>query len=272
MKHLMKFRIASALLAGMLLCQPAFAAEITAAPAAAVQETAAAATPDLSASAVYNAMIAFKSTYPEGTPYTNDNYYDWKGGVFSRGYGCAGFAFMLSDAAFGTLPARKFTDYSTLRVGDLLRTNNDAHFVVVLEIHESNIIVTEGNYGGKVHWGRSIPMSEVFSSSTTYGLTRYPVGYQEPAKDPVFGDVNGNGTVEATDATLALQCAGDLSSGLGTALTAAQRATADVDGSGSVTQKDAQYILIYFGNTNAKIACTWRSLTGNPNAPANSNL
>jgi len=55
----------------------------------------------------YYAMMNMKPSYPEGMPWTNDNFYAWKGGVYSGGYGCAGFAFILSDAAFGDLPARR---------------------------------------------------------------------------------------------------------------------------------------------------------------------
>lgn len=119
-------------------------------------------------------MIALKSRYPEGTPWTNANFYEWKGGIYNGGYGCAGFAFMLSDAAFGDLPARKFTDYSQIRVGDLLRMNNDTHFVVIMEIHDDHYVLAEGNFNNSVHWGRTVTKAEVFSAATTYGLTRYP--------------------------------------------------------------------------------------------------
>ena len=67
----------------------------------------------------YEAMIALQSqdAYKEGTPWTNDEpysdskgYYRWKGGTFNGtnivAVGCVAFAFILSDAAFGSLPAR----------------------------------------------------------------------------------------------------------------------------------------------------------------------
>ena len=44
----------------------------------------------LTEDAVYQKMIALKEEYPEGTPWTNDNYYAWNGGIYSGGYGCAG--------------------------------------------------------------------------------------------------------------------------------------------------------------------------------------
>ena len=90
--------------------------------------------PDLSAEAVYQAITALKSQYPDGTRWTNDNFYSWHGGIYSGGAGCAGFSMMLSDAAFATLPARKIqpVQLSDVRVGDILRVSNDTHSVIVL--------------------------------------------------------------------------------------------------------------------------------------------
>lgn len=122
---------------------------------------------------VYADMIAMKSKYPEGMKWTNANYYAWKGGIYSGGYGCAGFAFAISDAAFGDLPARKHTDFSNIRVGDIVRMNNDTHSVIVLEVKESGVVVAEGNYNSSVHWGRQISFSAIRSTGT-YVLTRYP--------------------------------------------------------------------------------------------------
>ena len=48
---------------------------------------------DLSPDAVRSRILAMQEEYPEGMPWTNDNGYAWKGGIFSVGYGCAGFAF-----------------------------------------------------------------------------------------------------------------------------------------------------------------------------------
>lgn len=127
----------------------------------------------LTAALVYSAIIAKKAAYPEGTKWTNDNFYAWKGGIYSGGYGCAGFAFMLSDAAFGKLPAKKLTSFSNIRVGDILRVDNDNHSVIVLEVKSSSVIVAEGNYNSSVHWGREIKLSEI-KATGSYVLTRYP--------------------------------------------------------------------------------------------------
>ncbi len=127
----------------------------------------------LTAAKVYKAMIAMKSSYPEGMRWTNDNYYQWKGGIYSGGYGCAGFAFALSDAAFGSLPARTHTDFSNIRVGDIVRMNYNAHSVIVLEVKSNGVVVAEGNFNESVHWGREISNQEI-KQTGTYVMTRYP--------------------------------------------------------------------------------------------------
>lgn len=127
-------------------------------------------------SQAYQAMIALKGSYPEGMSWTNANYYGWKGGIYSGGYGCMGFAFILSDAAFGDLPARKVTNVklSDVRAGDILRVDHDVHSVIVLEVNDSSVTIAEGNYNFSIHWGRTLTKQEV--ESADYLLTRYPDG------------------------------------------------------------------------------------------------
>lgn len=124
-------------------------------------------------SAVYNAMIALKAKYPNGTPWTNANFYAWRGGIYYGGYGCAGFAFMLSDAAFGDAPARMHKDFNNIRVGDIVRLYYDTHSVIVLEVEDDGIIVAEGNINASVYWGRKISFSTVKKTGTDV-MTRYP--------------------------------------------------------------------------------------------------
>ena len=129
------------------------------------------------ASEVRSSMLALQDEYYEGRPWTNDNSYRWNGNN-TIGYGCAAFAFILSDAAFGTLPARKYTtiNYSDLRVGDILRINNDTHSVIITYKYDDHIVIAEGNYNSSIHWGRSIEKSKV--EQADYYLTRYPTGSQ----------------------------------------------------------------------------------------------
>lgn len=116
--------------------------------------------------AVYNAMMAMQSKFPEGMTWTNANGYAWKGGIYSIGYGCAGFAFALSDAAFGNAKATKVYNTDSIRVGDIIRMDNNTHMVIVLSTNADGVIVAEGNYNG-----RFISWAEV--STADWVLTRY---------------------------------------------------------------------------------------------------
>lgn len=130
----------------------------------------------------YQAMIALKSQYPEGMKWNNSNSYRWHGSNMI-GAGCVGFAFILSDAAFGTLPARTLYnfEYSDVRVGDILRINNDTHSVIVLEVKDSGVVIAEGNYNNSIHWGRTLSKATV--ETADYLMTRYPV-VQEESEEP----------------------------------------------------------------------------------------
>ncbi|MBR5375683.1 MAG: hypothetical protein IK139_00210, partial [Lachnospiraceae bacterium] len=128
-------------------------------------------------------ILAKKSEYPEGMKWTNENYYAWKGGIWSGGYGCAGFAFLLSDVAFDDAKARQiFTvKFSSVRVGDILRVNNDTHSVIITEVRSDGVVLAEGNYNSSIHWGREMSAAEV--EKADYIVTRY-------ADDPGSGDPN----------------------------------------------------------------------------------
>lgn len=141
----------------------------------------------------YNAMIGMKDELYEGMPWTNfqpygnegerGKYYRFQGGSVkgaSLGVGCAAFVFLLSDEAFGTLPARTIDrggfKYEDVKVGDILRINN-SHFVIVLRVASGGVTVAEGNYNKSVHWGRTLNKSEVLNAN--FIVTRYPSGYSE---------------------------------------------------------------------------------------------
>lgn len=123
-------------------------------------------------SQIYDAIMAQKAVFPEGMNWTNDNYYAWKGGTYTGGFGCAGFAFAVSDAAFGDVRATIHRDYNNIRVGDILRVDNDSHSVIVLEVRENSVIVAEGNFNSSIHWGREI-QKERLIDPFSYIMTRY---------------------------------------------------------------------------------------------------
>ena len=131
--------------------------------------------------AAYQKMLGMAGSYPEGRGYDNSTYYAWHGGGWPGGYGCAGFAFMLSDKAFGTNPATKSKkEAAWIHVGDILIFDfqqKTQHVVIVMKKKSDCIVVAEGNYHatagspGVVHWGRKITYSEALSAD--FILSRY---------------------------------------------------------------------------------------------------
>lgn len=121
---------------------------------------------------IYHTLISFQTSFPEGMPWTNNDYYAWNGGIYRGGYGCAAFAFILSDAAFGDAPAYIHYDYNNIKVGDILRVNGDTHSVIVLEVREQEVVVAEGNFSYSVHWGRVIPKAGL-PGTGNYIMSRY---------------------------------------------------------------------------------------------------
>ena len=120
----------------------------------------------------YKKLIAMKSKYPEGkrwndmeSTYIND---------FGGGSGCYAFALLMSDAVFGKkLPYTKHKNLSELKVGDIVNVKNGGHYVIVLKVQKKSITVAEGNYGGRIHWNRKIPVSKLKKDKRLYILTRY---------------------------------------------------------------------------------------------------
>ena len=121
---------------------------------------------------VYKAIKAQKKQMPEGMPWTNADAYQFKGGIFGTGYGCSGFAFKMSDAAFGKKKATMHKNFNKIKVGDIVRLDHNTHSVIVMKVVGSSLVVAEGNYNYSVHWGRIIKKSEVRKTGT-YVMTRY---------------------------------------------------------------------------------------------------
>ncbi len=160
---------------------------------------------------VYESMIALseQDAYKEGTPWTNDvpyssgNEYRWKGGLLGGhnivAVGCVAFAFILSDTAFGNLPARMYEPgsftFEEIKVGDILKVNNDVHTVIVLEVSDAGVVLAEGNYNSSVHWGRAMTKEDVMRDTSHY-ITRYPEGYIPP-DDPTANDIIADGSLAA---------------------------------------------------------------------------
>ena len=155
----------------------------------------------------YEAMTALKkqTEYAEGASWDNGNEYTWKGGtqggIAAIGAGCVAFAYILSDAAFGDLPARMTSSvrFSDVKVGDILRVNNDAHTVIVLQVSDAGVVIAEGNYhengsGGIIHWGRVMSRAEVEAAS--HYITRYPENYTPPTDPDANTPIGSGGLAE----------------------------------------------------------------------------
>ena len=84
------------------------------------------------------------------------------------------------SSALVTVRCRVIEDfaYDDLKVGDILRINNDTHSVIIMEIFSSHIIIAEANYNSSVHWGRTLTKSKVMESD--YVMTRYPASMTAP--------------------------------------------------------------------------------------------
>ena len=173
----------------------------------AVKETAAAAQGDIPTyQEVYEAMMSLKETYPEGMTWTNfepygsngklGSAYTWKGGPIygaRSAVGCMAFVFILSDTAFGSLPARPVTGFTfeDVKVGDILRVNGNSHSVIVLQKSAGGVTVAEANYHKSVHWGRAMSADAV--EKADFLVTRYPEGYSpwdedDPEADAIVGE------------------------------------------------------------------------------------
>ncbi|MCQ2519386.1 MAG: DUF5050 domain-containing protein [Lachnospiraceae bacterium] len=125
---------------------------------------------------VQSAIYALQSTYPDGMGWGMEKYAEFHGGLYCGGYACAAFAITVSDAVFGTLPARKVYDINTVRVGDVISYTTEygiGHSVVALSVSGDSVTVCEGNFNGQVHWGRTISKAELQASLIEI-WTRYP--------------------------------------------------------------------------------------------------
>lgn len=125
---------------------------------------------------VQSAIYALQSTYPDGMGWGMEKYAEFHGGLYCGGYACAAFAITVSDAVFGTLPARKVYDINTVRVGDVISYTTEygiGHSVVALSVSGDSVTVCEGNFNGQVHWGRTISKAELQAGLIEI-WTRYP--------------------------------------------------------------------------------------------------
>lgn len=122
---------------------------------------------------VYRRLIALQAKYPEGMEWGMEKEYRCKTTGTVIAYACAAFALTITNEAFGYTDSKLVNfDSQNVKVGDQLIMLDRHHEVVVLEVHPSYVVVVEGNYDGKVHWGRVIQFSSL-DPSQTYIETNY---------------------------------------------------------------------------------------------------
>lgn len=143
-------------------------------------------------------LLAAKPDFPEGEPCNNstDKYHILIRcpGLLLNCSACWGFCFRFLTAAFNVDPTRNisltwqninghlsgrpafedsYTSPADLRPGDILAWSGPSHAAVVMENHpeRSVVVLAEGNYGGRVHYGREVSYSCI--SSTLSYIVRF---------------------------------------------------------------------------------------------------
>jgi len=131
-------------------------------------------------------LAQLREEYPHGTPWGRDTRYP--GRPDGKGMGgasaCQGYAYMVSDRIFGTLPYYTVT-LENSRVGDIMIDKEANHDNIVLndygEFEQEDIIypeayyTTDGNVSGKVVWDKVLFYDEWPAGfGNTRILSRYP--------------------------------------------------------------------------------------------------
>lgn len=130
-------------------------------------------TPVRSEQEVYNILMSFQKKYPQNSPFGYDKEYHTNRGDWVTA--CNAFACELSDAAFGTAREYQHSNLNDIHVGDLVyfiwtsfSGETTEHVSVVLKVNSDNVIVAEGNVGGVVQWGNTVPKTDIHSIGTRY--------------------------------------------------------------------------------------------------------
>lgn len=160
--------------------------------------------------AIYNKIVAKKSTYPQDSDWSNSQKMTWygvpdyvnattiKGKIWNMKSGPSVLCAKLNDAAFGVTcdigtkeiplsqcpfdnPGRKVEnpDPNTLRVGDIIRYDYPTGERVSLVIgkNSTQILIVDSNDNEKVNWNAFIPKT----TKIQYALTRYQSAAPSPS-------------------------------------------------------------------------------------------
>jgi hypothetical protein len=112
-----------------------------------------------------------------GRDWTVYNGYTWSAltGSPLNIVGSEAFAAIVSDRVFGQGAknlARKVVNpnYYSIRIGDIIRFDGDRRSAIIIDRDSDYLTLAEGDYNGKISWGRKIPKS----TKIDYILTRWP--------------------------------------------------------------------------------------------------
>lgn len=134
-----------------------------------------------------------QAEYPSGTPWDSDKYYkahvsfSTDIGNVRRGYGCAAWAFFVSDEIFGNLPSRRVVGDLSLDPQEQIRPGDSSYSSAI--VHWASVgyansygtmyLGSAGNTNGKVGWSTSSRYDVAQENlikyvDILYVFTRYP--------------------------------------------------------------------------------------------------
>ena len=178
---------------------------------------------------------------------------------------CYGYAMKITYDMYGTSfvqwPQDK--DLSTIKAGDSIRLLNQygGHSIVVQEVKNGTVYYTDCNTGStcQIGWDRTMPLSKVQTRLDYIAHAPYAA---PQSGDPVLakGDLSGDGTVNASDASLVLIYAASKGAGVDPGILPQQETAADVNADSTVNASDAALILIYAAVEGAGGVPDWSSI------------
>jgi hypothetical protein len=104
-----------------------------------------------------------EEVYPTGMVWTNDTYYKCKGkGYATGGFGCAAFAYMISDLLYGNADYHKSSDLNDLQPFDVVELYHGKHTVFVISVNDNDTVtVAEANVSNMVRWGAEYSVDDI---------------------------------------------------------------------------------------------------------------
>ena len=109
-------------------------------------------------------LSEYENAYPTGTKWTNNYYYECQNkDIYRGGYGCAGFAYMLSDAIYKNAHTIMTDDVYQIVPYSVVELYGNQHTAFVLSVNKEagEICVCEANVNGTIVWGSFYSFTDV---------------------------------------------------------------------------------------------------------------